>query len=138
MYGWVLSWATATRPEATWPDPSPLVSLNQGRCAGALAWVRTQTLCLPASALISSISSRALFESPPGAGAFIVTAMTFSPADPANSSAANMPNGRDFIQGRRFQPGYSCPGKFASGGLDLDQCVAGRLTPASESRAPPP
>jgi hypothetical protein len=32
---------------------------------------------LPASALISSISSRALFESPPGAGAFIVTAMTF-------------------------------------------------------------
>jgi hypothetical protein len=30
---------------------------------------------LPASALISSISSRALFESPAGAGAFIVTAI---------------------------------------------------------------
>jgi hypothetical protein len=39
---------------------------------------------LPASALISSINSRALFESPPGAGAFMVTAMAFSPANPAN------------------------------------------------------
>src|ERR1700729_160246 len=35
-------------------------------------------LCLPASVLMASINSRALFESPPGAGAFIVTvAMTF-------------------------------------------------------------
>ena len=66
--GSVFIWATATRPEASCPEPSPLVWLNQGRCAGAFACVRTQTLCLPASALIASISSRALLESPPGAG----------------------------------------------------------------------
>src|SRR5262245_39204004 len=136
MYGWVLSWATATRPEATWPDPSPLVSLNHGRCAGALAWVRTQTLCLPASALISSISSRALFESPPGAGAFIVTAMTFL-LQSSNSSAATMPSGCDFIPGRRFQPAYSCPRKFASTDLDPGQCLPVGLTRLSENRAPP-
>src|SRR5712691_10093095 len=81
MWGAVLSCAAATRPEASCPLPAPSVWLNQGRCAGAFAWVRTQTLCLPASALIASISSRALLESPPGAGAFIVAvAMTFSPA----------------------------------------------------------
>src|SRR5712691_9028905 len=81
MWGAVLSCAAATRPEASCPLPAPSVWLNQGRCAGAFACVRTQTLCLPASALIASISSRALLASPPGAGAFIVTvAMTFSPA----------------------------------------------------------
>src|SRR5579864_7784431 len=73
MYGWVFNWATATRPLASWPEPSPLVSLNHGRCAGALAWVRTQMLCLAASVLMASIISRALLDSPPGAGAFIVT-----------------------------------------------------------------
>ena len=46
--------------------PSPPVSVNQGRCAGAFAWVRTQTLSLAASALISSINSRALLESAAG------------------------------------------------------------------------
>src|ERR1700691_3320350 len=73
MNGVVFIWLTATRPLASWPDPSPLVSLNHGRWAGALACVRTQTLCLPASVLIASINSRALLESPAGAGAFIVT-----------------------------------------------------------------
>src|SRR3981189_1148653 len=81
MCGAVFICATATRPEASSPEPSPPVWLNQGRWAGAFACVRTQTLCLPASALIFSMSSRALLESPAGAGAFIVTvAMTFSPA----------------------------------------------------------
>src|ERR1700692_3494017 len=80
MCGAVFIWLTATRPVASWPEPSPEVSLNHGRCAGALAWVRTQTLCLPASVLMASINSRALLESPPGAGAFIVAvAMGFSP-----------------------------------------------------------
>src|ERR1700685_2224022 len=80
MNGTVFIWLTATRPVASWPEPSPEVSLNHGFCAGALAWVRTQTLCLPASVLMASINSPALLESPPGAGAFIVTvAMTFSP-----------------------------------------------------------
>src|SRR5262245_18512061 len=137
MYGWVLSWATATRPEATWPDPSPLVSLNHGRCAGALAWVRTQTLCLPASELISFISSRALFGCPAGAGAFIVTAMTFSPADSATCLATNMAHGREYIPGRRLRPAHSCTGKFASGGFDPGRCRADQLKPVSESRAPP-
>src|SRR6202522_2542160 len=36
------------------------VSRNHGRCAGAVAWVRSQMLCLPASALSRSIASRAL------------------------------------------------------------------------------
>src|ERR1700738_1675034 len=67
MCGSVFIWFAATRPEASCPLPSPLVSLNQGRCAGAFAWVRTQILCLPASALIASIISRALLESPGGA-----------------------------------------------------------------------
>ena len=81
MCGAVFNCATATRPLASWPLPAPSVWLNHGRCAGAFACVRTQTLCLPASVLIASINSRALLESPPGAGAFIVTvAMTFSPA----------------------------------------------------------
>src|ERR1700761_7783639 len=80
MKGAVFIWLTATRPVASWPEPSPEVSLNHGFCAGALAWVRIQTLCLPASVLMASINSRALLESPPGAGAFIVTvAMGFSP-----------------------------------------------------------
>src|SRR5215475_2202040 len=123
MYGAVLSWATATRPEPTWPEPSPLVWLNQGRCAGAFACVRTQTLCLPASVLISSISSRALLESPPGAGVFIVTvAMTFSSAKPAILDPYPVcPNRCCLIQGRRFRSGYSCPRKFASAGVDLGQ-----------------
>ena len=43
------------------PRPSPPVWLNQGRCAGAFAWVRTQTWCLAASVLIASIISRALW-----------------------------------------------------------------------------
>src|SRR5579864_5492183 len=73
MSGAVFIWLTATRPLPSWPEPSPLVSLNHGRCAGALAWVRIQTLCLPASVLMASINSRALLESPAGAGAFIVT-----------------------------------------------------------------
>src|SRR5580658_2774576 len=80
MNGVVFIWLTATRPLASWPDPSPLVSLNHGRCAGALACVRTQTLCLPASVLMASINSRALLERPAGAGAFIVTvAIMISP-----------------------------------------------------------
>src|ERR1700691_3864909 len=80
MKGVVFIWLTATRPVASWPEPSPLVSLNHGFCAGELACVRTQMLCLPASVLMASINSRALLESPPGAGAFIVTvAMTYSP-----------------------------------------------------------
>src|SRR5271169_6402565 len=78
MCGRVFIWLTATRPVASWPEPSPEVSLNHGFCAGALACVRTQTLCLPASVLMASINSRALLDSPAGAGAFIVTvAMTF-------------------------------------------------------------
>src|SRR5580693_6225474 len=78
MNGAVFIWLTATRPVASWPEPSPEVSLNHGFCAGALAWVRTQTLCLPASVLMASINSRALLDSPAGAGAFIVTvAMAF-------------------------------------------------------------
>src|SRR6516162_8391285 len=130
MYGAVLSWATATRPEPTCPLPAPSVWLNHGRCAGAFACVRTQTLCLPASVLISSISSRALLESPPGAGVFIVTvAMTFSSANPEILDPdAVCPNGSCLIQGRRFRPGYSCPGKFASAELDLGQrCVVHAL-----------
>src|SRR5580704_17307249 len=80
MNGTVFIWLTATRPVASWPEPSPEVSLNHGFCAGALAWVRIQTLCLPASVLMASIISRALLDSPPGAGAFIVAvAMGFSP-----------------------------------------------------------
>src|ERR1700692_2839592 len=80
MCGAVFIWVTATRPVASCPEPSPEVSLNHGFCAGALAWVRTQTLCLPASVLMASINSRALLERPAGAGAFIVTvAMGFSP-----------------------------------------------------------
>src|SRR6266511_4221951 len=89
MWGAVFIWLAATRPEASCPEPSPLVWLNQGRWAGAFACVRTQTLCLPASALIASISSRALLESPAGAGVFIVTAMGFSPADPEVSIPCN-------------------------------------------------
>src|SRR5260370_4515132 len=80
IWGAVFIWLTATRPVASWPEPSTEVSLNHGFCAGAFAWVRTQTLCLPASVLMASINARALLESPPGAGAFIVTvAMGFSP-----------------------------------------------------------
>src|ERR1700722_10838491 len=73
MKGVVFIWLTATRPVASWPEPSPLVSLNQDFWAGALAWVRIHTLCFPASVLMASINSRALLESPAGAGAFIVT-----------------------------------------------------------------
>src|SRR5262249_34019595 len=104
MWGAVFIWLTATRPEASWPEPSPLVWLNHGRWAGAFACVRTQTLCLPASALISSISSRALLESPPGAGAFIVTvAMTFSPAEP------EIPEfGGQYAQRTLLYPGAAC------------------------------
>src|ERR1700738_5498939 len=67
MRGSVFIWFAATRPEAGCPLPSPLVSLNQGRCAGAFACVRTHTWCLPASALIASIISRALLDRPAGA-----------------------------------------------------------------------
>src|SRR5205814_10599758 len=49
--GSVFIWLAATRPEASCPLPSPLVWLNHARCAGALAWVRTQTWCLAASEL---------------------------------------------------------------------------------------
>src|SRR5262245_25758233 len=111
MCGWVFICATATRPEASWPEPSPLVWLNHGRCAGAFAWVRTQTLCLPASALIASISSRALLESPPGAGAFIVTAIAFSPGDSGVSALlackTNMPNPGRVIQSGSCRPGMA-------------------------------
>src|SRR5262245_9906187 len=55
----------------------------------------------------------------------------------SNSSAATMPSGRDFIQGRRFQPAYSCPRKFASADLDPGQCLPINLKRLSENRAPP-
>src|SRR5262245_49098902 len=125
MCGWVFICATATRPEASCPEPSPLVWLNHGRCAGAFAWVRTQTLCLPASALIASISSRALLESPPGAGAFIVTAMTFLlmiralrpffRVDQYAQPGARYPE-------RVVPAGYGWPGKFAASRFDRGQC----------------
>ena len=112
MCGAVFICATATRPVASCPLPAPSVWLNQGRCAGAFAWVRTQTLCLPASALIASISSRALLESPPGAGAFIVAvAMTFSPVEGLRSpsyleiSDQYAPTDRAFYPGLTFSPG---------------------------------
>src|SRR5262249_27018132 len=55
----------------------------------------------------------------------------------SNSSAATMPSGCDFIQGRRFQPAYSCPRKFASADLDPGQCPPTGLKRLSENSAPP-
>src|SRR6516225_8571201 len=122
MNGAVFIWLTATRPVASWPEPSPDVSLNHGRCAGALAWVRIQTLCLPASVLMASIISRALLDSPPGAGAFIVAvAMGFSPVTrclfvltysfshalcnvAGTRPALPTPAKRHSVRGRRFEP----------------------------------
>src|SRR5215831_21089962 len=106
MYGMVFIWATATRPDASCPLPSPLVSLNQGRCAGALAWVRTHTWCLAASTLIDSIIWRALLES--GACLFVAAAaavMTFSPEsclDLASRRArSSLKLGNDWLAGAR-------------------------------------
>src|SRR5262249_5801692 len=90
------------------------VSLNHGRCAGALAWVRTQILCLAASPLMASINSRALLESPPGAGAFIVTvAMRFLPRARAIASLIGpLPEGimfQRFIERRALRTAQHAP-----------------------------
>src|ERR1051326_625787 len=95
--GSVFIWLAATRPLASWPEPSPLVSLNHGRCAGALAWVRTQMLCSAASVLMASISSRALLDSPPGAGAFIVTV-----------AICTLLSKRDGVSSDSWGPGMGC------------------------------
>src|SRR5262249_22155821 len=82
-WGSVLSWAAATRPEASSPPPSPLVWLNQGRWAGAFACVRTHTWCLAASVLMASIISRALLDKPAGAFTWVAAAavIAFSPVE---------------------------------------------------------